>query len=182
MPLCSSSSSTGFGPLGRRPLQRKVVVIGDGGCGKVSSISNASTLGPESPYPFPDLIVSARCARYPCWVLHTRLLLQTQCLHSWILYTNIVRHDCCRVFCVLWALMPAGSEPTVFENYVHDIHVDDQLVELSLWDTAGELVNKWAGKGFVLNFERGLIKARRISIGYGLSRMQRHTLSCCAFQ
>lgn len=30
------------------------------------------------------------------------------------------------------------SEPTVFENYVHDIHVDDQLVELSLWDTAGE--------------------------------------------
>ena len=30
------------------------------------------------------------------------------------------------------------SEPTVFENYVHDIWVDDQLVELSLWDTAGK--------------------------------------------
>jgi len=29
-------------------------------------------------------------------------------------------------------------EPTVFENYVHDIHVDDQVVELSLWDTAGQ--------------------------------------------
>lgn len=29
-------------------------------------------------------------------------------------------------------------EPTVFENYVHDIQVDDQLVELSLWDTAGQ--------------------------------------------
>lgn len=29
------------------------------------------------------------------------------------------------------------SEPTVFENYVHDIFVDEQLVELSLWDTAG---------------------------------------------
>lgn len=29
------------------------------------------------------------------------------------------------------------SEPTVFENYVHDIYVEDQLVELSLWDTAG---------------------------------------------
>ncbi|KAG8887547.1 Rho GTPase [Tulasnella sp. 332] len=28
-------------------------------------------------------------------------------------------------------------EPTVFENYVHDIVVDDQTVELSLWDTAG---------------------------------------------
>lgn len=31
----------------------------------------------------------------------------------------------------------AFSEPTVFENYVHDIYVEDQLVELSLWDTAG---------------------------------------------
>ncbi|KAG6334433.1 hypothetical protein ID866_4654 [Astraeus odoratus] len=30
------------------------------------------------------------------------------------------------------------SEPTVFENYVHDTWVDDQLVELSLWDTAGQ--------------------------------------------
>jgi len=29
-------------------------------------------------------------------------------------------------------------EPTVFENYVHDIYVDEQLVELSLWDTAGQ--------------------------------------------
>jgi Ras family len=29
------------------------------------------------------------------------------------------------------------SEPTVFENYVHDLYVDDQAVELSLWDTAG---------------------------------------------
>lgn len=29
------------------------------------------------------------------------------------------------------------SEPTVFENYVHDMYVDDQQVELSLWDTAG---------------------------------------------
>ena len=26
----------------------------------------------------------------------------------------------------------------MFENYVHDIEVDDQTVELSLWDTAGQ--------------------------------------------
>ncbi len=25
----------------------------------------------------------------------------------------------------------------MFENYVHDLYVDEQLVELSLWDTAG---------------------------------------------
>ncbi|KAI9885054.1 MAG: subunit of TIM23 translocase complex [Watsoniomyces obsoletus] len=29
-------------------------------------------------------------------------------------------------------------EPTVFENYVHDIFVDNSHIELSLWDTAGQ--------------------------------------------
>lgn len=29
-------------------------------------------------------------------------------------------------------------EPTVFENYVHDIFIDGQLVQLLLWDTAGQ--------------------------------------------
>jgi len=80
MPLCgSSANTTGFGPLSRRPLQRKVVVIGDGGCGK-TSLLNVFTRG---------------------------------------FFTQIY-------------------EPTVFENYVHDIHVDDQMIELSLWDTAGQ--------------------------------------------
>jgi hypothetical protein len=30
------------------------------------------------------------------------------------------------------------SEPTVFENYVEMVEVDGTMVELSLWDTAGE--------------------------------------------
>lgn len=33
---------------------------------------------------------------------------------------------------------PSHSEPTVFENYVHDIFIDNTHVELSLWDTAGQ--------------------------------------------
>lgn len=33
---------------------------------------------------------------------------------------------------------PAVYEPTVFENYIHDIFIDNQQVELSLWDTAGQ--------------------------------------------
>ncbi|KAK3069527.1 Rho GTPase [Teratosphaeriaceae sp. CCFEE 6253] len=34
--------------------------------------------------------------------------------------------------------MRPHSEPTVFENYVHDIFIDNVHVELSLWDTAGQ--------------------------------------------
>lgn len=33
---------------------------------------------------------------------------------------------------------PQVYEPTVFENYVHDIFIDGKAVELSLWDTAGQ--------------------------------------------
>jgi len=33
---------------------------------------------------------------------------------------------------------PEVYEPTVFENYVHDIYVDGQHIVLSLWDTAGQ--------------------------------------------
>ncbi len=33
---------------------------------------------------------------------------------------------------------PTEYEPTVFENYVETLTLDGQLVELSLWDTAGE--------------------------------------------
>ena len=33
---------------------------------------------------------------------------------------------------------PEAYEPTVFENYVHDIYVDNQHIILSLWDTAGQ--------------------------------------------
>jgi len=75
MPLCGSSPSSS----GRRPIQRKVVVCGDGACGK-TSLLNVFTSG------------------------------------------SFFYH----------------YEPTVFENYVHDLYVEDQLVELSLWDTAGQ--------------------------------------------
>ncbi|KAF9048210.1 hypothetical protein BDZ89DRAFT_941393 [Hymenopellis radicata] len=77
MSLCGTSKGHSFG---RRPqIQRKVVVCGDGACGK-TSLLNVFTRG---------------------------------------FFTQVY-------------------EPTVFENYVHDLLVDDQMVELSLWDTAGQ--------------------------------------------
>jgi GTPase SAR1 family protein len=36
------------------------------------------------------------------------------------------------------SLPPTGTDFQVFENYVEVLQVDDQAVELSLWDTAGE--------------------------------------------
>ncbi|KAK9313511.1 small GTPase superfamily [Lipomyces starkeyi] len=70
MPLCGSA---------KRPISRKIVILGDGACGK-TSLLNVFTRG----------------------------------------------------------YFPQVYEPTVFENYVHDIFVDGTAVQLSLWDTAGQ--------------------------------------------
>ncbi|KAI8340859.1 small GTPase superfamily [Chlamydoabsidia padenii] len=66
-------------PTSNTPLRRKMVVVGDGNCGK-SSLLNVFTKG----------------------------------------------------------IFPQVYEPTVFENYVHEITVDGQQVEFGLWDTAGQ--------------------------------------------
>lgn len=73
MPLCGSSSSS------KQPIERKIVILGDGACGK-TSLLNVFTRG----------------------------------------------------------YFPKVYEPTVFENYIHDIFVDNQHITLSLWDTAGQ--------------------------------------------
>jgi Rho family protein len=70
MPLCGSAP---------KPIQRKIVILGDGACGK-TSLLNVFTRG----------------------------------------------------------YFPQVYEPTVFENYVHDIFVDNKSIKLSLWDTAGQ--------------------------------------------
>ncbi|CAG8531177.1 4220_t:CDS:2 [Paraglomus brasilianum] len=64
---------------GNKVLQRKLVILGDGACGK-TSLLNVYTRG----------------------------------------------------------YFPQVYEPTVFENYVHDMWIDNQQIELSLWDTAGQ--------------------------------------------
>lgn len=73
--LCGSSSST----VSKKPIERKIVILGDGACGK-TSLLNVFTRG----------------------------------------------------------YFPEVYEPTVFENYIHDIFVDGKHITLSLWDTAGQ--------------------------------------------
>ncbi|WVR04823.1 hypothetical protein IAU60_001835 [Kwoniella sp. DSM 27419] len=65
--------------VGGKPLSRKLVVLGDGACGKTSLLT---------------------------------------------VFTK--------------GYFPTTYEPTVFENYVEMMDLEDQTVELSLWDTAGQ--------------------------------------------
>lgn len=63
----------------------------------------------------------------------------TERLHNGYLHSNLVStvpplHTGTRFSSSCFFVI---SEPTVFENYVQDIRIGDQVVELSLWDTAG---------------------------------------------
>ncbi|KAK9894748.1 GTP-binding protein Rho3 [Cystobasidium minutum MCA 4210] len=62
-----------------KPVYRKLVVVGDGACGKTSLLN---------------------------------------------VYVN--------------GMFPSVYEPTVFENHTKDINLEDQIIEMSLWDTAGQ--------------------------------------------
>ena len=54
----------------------------------------------------------------------------------------IVGDGACGKTCLLIVFskdqFPEVYVPTVFENYVADIEVDNKKVELALWDTAGQ--------------------------------------------
>lgn len=63
----------------------------------------------------------------------------SECLHKRLLSNCLVRPVSDRPrSCTLTDHDLPPSEPTVFENYVHDIFIDNVHVELSLWDTAGQ--------------------------------------------
>lgn len=77
--VCMLASSILTSVFNNTAVQRKIVILGDGACGK-TSLLNVFTRG----------------------------------------------------------YFPKVYEPTVFENYIHDIFIDGQQIQLSLWDTAGQ--------------------------------------------
>ena len=63
---------------------------------------------------------------------------------------------------------PEMYVPTVFENYVADIEIDGQQIELALWDTAGEegacSLDGWmVGRPYRLPVSHAPVQARRIT-------------------
>jgi Rho family protein len=59
-------------------------------------------------------------------------------LHQRLLPNSLVSTRQSHLNSLSLANTSTSSEPTVFENYVHDIFIDNTHVELSLWDTAGQ--------------------------------------------
>lgn len=98
-------SEPGAAHFGRPDVKRKLVVVGDGGCGKTCLlITYYENRFPEVPF-FSSL-----------WSL---------CLHLLIVYR-------------FFALDTQAYIPTVFQNYVTTIKFEGKIVELALWDTAGQ--------------------------------------------
>ncbi|GBE82575.1 GTP-binding protein [Sparassis crispa] len=85
----------------RRPdIKRKLVVVGDGGCGKTC------LLIVYAENRFPEVLPPVLYAFH---------------------YASDTTHSA-----------PQAYIPTVFENYVTQVQFDGKLVELALWDTAGQ--------------------------------------------
>lgn len=79
-----------------------------------------------------------------CWLLNTKVDIWIEIMNMAVIRKKlvIVGDGACGKTCLLIVFskdhFPEVYIPTVFENYVADIEVDGRLVELALWDTAGQ--------------------------------------------
>ncbi|KAK7532480.1 P-loop containing nucleoside triphosphate hydrolase protein [Phyllosticta citribraziliensis] len=101
-------------------IRRKLVIVGDGACGKTCLliVFSKGTFPEVSSHPIPS---------HP---LHRRLALRSAADHS-TPPTHPSADNPPTVAASVYV-------PTVFENYVADVEVDGKHVELALWDTAGQ--------------------------------------------
>lgn len=104
-------------PTRKPDLKRKLVVVGDGGCGKAC-------------FEFQPLLIYLAH-----WHNTNRLvsLLSMQRIDS---RRSVVFRVASLSFAHLWGCK--AYVPTVFENYVTQVQFDGKVIELALWDTAGQ--------------------------------------------
>ncbi|KAM3503289.1 hypothetical protein MY10362_004295 [Beauveria mimosiformis] len=98
-------------------IRRKLVIVGDGACGKTCLLMLVSLVASSSP-PATD----TQPPNHICDLIAIPIYLVLTLLSS--------------VFSK--GTFPEVYVPTVFENYVADVEVDGKHVELALWDTAGQ--------------------------------------------
>ncbi|KAK2697560.1 GTP-binding protein rhoA [Fusarium oxysporum] len=97
-------------------IRRKLVIVGDGACGKTCLLIRT------------------------CPLLHLTVLRRRFHYHHRYHYSKpLDQHDANQSSSVFSkGTFPEVYVPTVFENYVADVEVDGKHVELALWDTAGQ--------------------------------------------
>ncbi|KAM3442571.1 hypothetical protein MY1884_000964 [Beauveria asiatica] len=98
-------------------IRRKLVIVGDGACGKTCLLMLVLLVASSSP-PATD----TQPPNHICDLIAITINLVLTLLSS--------------VFSK--GTFPEVYVPTVFENYVADVEVDGKHVELALWDTAGQ--------------------------------------------
>ncbi|KAI4776235.1 ras family protein [Aureobasidium sp. EXF-3400] len=91
-------------------IRRKLVIVGDGACGKTCLL----------------MVPSLRFVVLHSWLAVVAQLVSP--LRRTPRQSSMLERD----------KQPLVYVPTVFENYVADVEVDGKHVELALWDTAGQ--------------------------------------------
>ncbi|CRK14260.1 hypothetical protein BN1723_002620 [Verticillium longisporum] len=109
-------------------IRRKLVIVGDGACGKTCLLIPSMTTG------------SGALLRRPTTTIVVNL---SGVVTSIAIQISIAISICRSELTLLRSVFSKGTfpevyVPTVFENYVADVEVDGKHVELALWDTAGQ--------------------------------------------
>ncbi|KAF5701430.1 GTP-binding protein rhoA [Fusarium globosum] len=104
-------------------IRRKLVIVGDGACGKTCLLIS---------------IVTVIDAHPPCFTSPSSVAVFITII-AIIILKPLDQHNANQSFSVFSkGTFPEVYVPTVFENYVADVEVDGKHVELALWDTAGQ--------------------------------------------
>ncbi|KAJ6782586.1 hypothetical protein PWT90_05702 [Aphanocladium album] len=117
-------------------IRRKLVIVGDGACGKTCLLIVFSKgTFPEPPRPPPTMVCMTTHDPKPKH--HRRApqaapnaMISSSHPTGKIIESNVANPP--------FSHLVQVYVPTVFENYVADVEVDGKHVELALWDTAGQ--------------------------------------------
>ncbi|KAM0715341.1 hypothetical protein Q7P37_008839 [Cladosporium fusiforme] len=117
-------------------IRRKLVIVGDGACGKTCLLILPTVSSPRVPS-----LRFVAAALHPLSAPPPRIHRRRTRVNIITIISKHLPHLCSHAshaHHILTLPSPQVYVPTVFENYVADVEVDGKHVELALWDTAGQ--------------------------------------------